>query len=95
MTGGAPVADCPHLRRCQDRVAALAALSDGWHDGAGKAPAPEAVAWIGQFILHLAAADLETLAVYPTDLGGFSMERAVAGDTWMMEIAPDGMMEII
>ena len=81
------------LDRCRKRIASLSELADGWHDGGGKAVAPEA---ISAALKLLSARPLLAVAyrLYPTDAGGVLFEFVHAGWDYSVEASPVGAIEI-
>ncbi|WPB83149.1 hypothetical protein [Sediminicoccus rosea] len=81
------------LQRCRDRIGVLASLSDGWHDGAGKRPTPEAVA-VGLRLLARNPRLAGSYRIFPTHAGGLLFEFPQGGWDYSIEIAPGGQGEI-
>jgi hypothetical protein len=82
-----------NLERCRNRIASLADLKDGWHDGEGKAVGAEA---ISAAMKLLAARPLlaGTYHIYPTDGGGVLFEFVQSGWDYSAEVTPSGGLEI-
>ena len=81
------------LDRCRKRIASLSELADGWHDGNGKAMAPEAISAASKL---LSARPLLAVAyrIYPTDAGGVLFEFVHSGWDYSVEASPVGGIEI-
>ncbi len=82
-----------NLERCRTRISFMAKLRDGWHDGDGKAVAPEAVS---AAVKLLSARPLLAGAyhIYPTDVGGVLFEFVHSGWDYSAEVTPIGGLEI-
>lgn len=83
----------PNLDRCRTRIAELAAIKDGWHDGGGLAPTSKAVSGALRF-LSLRPAMPPDCGVYPTDDGGLLFEFTHEGWDYSVEVMPSGTVEI-
>jgi len=81
------------LERCRIRIAALASLQGGWHDGDGLTPTPEAVTTAGR-LLSARPPLAANYHIYPTDEGGILFEFLHAGWDYSVEVGPDGTVEI-
>ena len=66
------------MDRCRDRIAALTSLTDGWHDGAGRAPTLAAVS-AAQALLTRNPGMTSRYRIFPTDAGGILFEFTQAG----------------
>lgn len=82
-----------NLERCCTRLAALAELADGWHDGDGKAIAPAAISAAGK-LLSARPLLAEIFHIYPTDNGGVLFEFVHSGWDYSIEATPVGQIEI-
>jgi hypothetical protein len=81
------------LERCRSRIGMLTSLSDGWHDGSGKAPTPVSVVSAHRLLARnpgLAA----NYSIFPTDDGGLLFEFAQGPWDYSIEIGPGGQAEI-
>ena len=81
------------LERCRNRIGAISSLSDGWHDGSGKAPTSEAIT-ASLRILGRNPRLAQHYHIYPTDEGGVLFELAKDGWDYSIEIGPTGKGEI-
>ena len=81
------------LERCRERIGVLASLQQGWHDGDGLAPAPEAVANAGR-LLSARPQLAGSYHIYPTEEGGILFELVHAGWDYSVEAGPRGAVEI-
>lgn len=80
------------LDRCGRRIAALSAISDGWHDGGGNAPTHLAVTAALCFLAGNRPL-AEHFSIFPTDAGGVLFEFVKEGWDYSVEFWPDGRME--
>ena len=81
------------MASCRERIASLRSLSDGWHDGSGKAPAPEAAATATQLISRKPSM-AGIYRIFPTRAGGLLIEFVLAGWDYSIEIGAAGRVEI-
>ncbi len=82
------------LERCRDRINALRALANGWHDGAGEAPSQQAIA-AAYRLLGSNPRLAKLYRIFPTDSGGVLFEFVQNGWDCSIEIDSDGNAEII
>ena len=82
-----------NLERCRKRLAALAELAEGWHDGNGKAMAPAAIS-AARKLLSARPLLAEFYYIYPTDNGGVLFEFVHSGWDYSVEVTPVGGIEI-
>ena len=76
-----------------DRLTLLSKLEDGWLDGHGKKPTPEALkqaAVLGPALLLDAY-----LYVYPTETGGVSLEWSDQYGRHEIDVLPDGHLSLL
>jgi hypothetical protein len=81
------------LQRCRDRIDVLRSLPDGWHDGIGRGPTPEAVA-VGLRLLARNPRLAGSYRIFPTHAGGLLFEFPQGGWDYSVEITPGGQGEI-
>ncbi len=81
------------LERCRSRIDALRSLSDGWHDGVGRAPTEESISSAHRLLARnpgLAA----NYRIFPTEDGGLLFEFAHGDWDYTIEVRPCGRLEI-
>jgi hypothetical protein len=76
-----------------DRLTELSKLKDGWLDGNGKAPSPEALK--SASVLGPALPVDVSLRVYPTEAGGVSLEWDDQHGGHEIEVLPDGHLSLM
>ena len=69
------------LERCRSRIGALGSLSDGWHDGSGKAPTPDSIASLIASWLATPVWRRATPSSQPTSEACYSNSYKVTGTT--------------
>jgi len=81
------------LLRCRNRIAELSALSDGWHDGAGRRIADDAVELANRFLSKRPTLSKQ-YHIYPTEEGGILVE--FEANLWdiSVEFLPEGGVEL-
>ena len=82
-----------NLERCRERIASIAGLAHGWHDGDGKAAAPEAISAAVK-LLSARPSLAGTYHIYPTNDGGVLFEFVHSGWDYSVEVTPIGGIEI-
>jgi hypothetical protein len=82
-----------NLRRCRERIQAIANLEDGWHDGSGERVMQEAVVEAKK-LLSARPQFAGEYHIYPTDTGGILFEFVYSGWDYSVEIGPNGETEI-
>jgi hypothetical protein len=80
------------MAAARQRIAAIAALRDGWHDGFGKATTAEAVA-AAMDLLNTDPAMAPLYHVFPTDEGGLLFEFVLVGWNYAFEVGSAGAVE--
>lgn len=86
LTDAGAVAD---LERCRSRISALGSLPDGWHDGHGKAPTPEAIRSAYRVLARNPGLAVG-YRIFPTSGGGLLFEFSHGGWDYSVEIEPGG-----
>ena len=81
------------IGKCRERIASLADLQDGWHDGTGKAPSASAVA-VASVLIDRNPTRAGIYSIFPTENGGLLFEFVHAGWDYSVEIRPDGSVEV-
>ncbi len=78
---------------CRERISSLRSLSDGWHDGSGKAPTHEAAATATRLVSR--KPDMAgSYRIFPTRAGGLLIEFVRDGWDYSIEIGASGKLEI-
>ena len=81
------------LAMCRERIASLASLQDGWHDGSGKPPTNAAVVTASR-LLSRKPGMAASYRIFPTDDGGLLFEFVRSGWDYSFEIGSTGKLEI-
>ena len=82
-----------NLMACRERISFLRTLNEGWHDGSGKPPTPEAGAAASRLLSRKPAMTASYL-IFPTDAGGLLLEFVRSGWNYSIEISPGGKVEM-
>jgi len=83
-----------NLAVCRERISSLLSLRDGWHDGSGNPPTPEAAATASR-LLSRKPGMAASYRIFPTDSGGLLFEFVRSGWDYSFEIGPTGMLTIL
>jgi hypothetical protein len=81
------------ITRCRDRLNQVAALKDGWHDGAGIGPSMAAVSNAMRF-LEVRFSFCDLYRIYPTDTGGVIFELRIKNWDVSLEFLSDGKVQM-
>jgi hypothetical protein len=81
------------LERCRKRIECLSVLQNGWHDGSGAAPSPEAVA-TAKRLLSARPQLAGGYRLYPTDEGGIMFEFLHNGWDYSVDVLSSGKIEV-
>ena len=79
--------------RCIQRIDHLSSLKDGWYDGEGYAPLPDALS-AARVMLDKTEDMASIYHIYPTFAGGVLFEFDLGGMSWSVELPPEGEAEI-
>lgn len=82
-----------NLARCRKRIASMAELIDGWHDGDGKAVTLKAIG-VAEKLISARPMLAGSYHIYPTDIGGVLLEFVQSGWDYSVEATPEGGIEI-
>lgn len=81
------------IERCSIRIAALASLQDGWHDGVGLTPTSVAIA-TARWLLSARPTLAANYYIFPTYEGGILFDFSHAGWDYSIEACPHGTIDI-
>ncbi len=90
---GSPEQGGDPIDRCRARLATLATLPKGWHDGTGEALTPAALA-AASALLERNPSLAGLYRIFPTDAGGFLFEFVRDAWSYTTEIDPGVRAEI-
>lgn len=81
------------FEKAMKRLSELRALADGWHDGAGKQIAGDALEGVGQFFAQRPAF-CELYRIYPTEEAAILIDFEIYGWDYSIEFGSDGAIEM-
>ena len=68
------------------RLGEFRAMTDGWHDGEGKAPQRAGLDWLAKDFDHHYPDDIPLPYTYPTLEGGIEMDGPSANTRWSLKL---------